>query len=211
MRAVQRAMFRCRLRTSGAVPVVRLGSEHGGWFVPLETLSSESIVYSAGVGEDTSFDQALIARVGCSVWGFDPTPRAITHARAIEEPRFHFLPIGIWTEDSIQRFFVPADPAHVSHSIGNVQGTAAWFDAPCRSIPSLMRELGHGAVDLLKLDIEGAEYDVLEALVEPLPRIVCVELHPIRSVREMARFVAKLPYDVIKVDGWNVTLVRRVG
>lgn len=38
--------------------------------------------------------------------------------------------------------------------------------APCRSLGSVMRELGHERVDVLKMDIEGAEYGVVRALCE---------------------------------------------
>ena len=40
-----------------------------------------------------------------------------------------------------------------------------------------MRELGHDAIDLLKIDIEGAEYEVLSDLVASrIPvRAICVE------------------------------------
>ena len=38
----------------------RLGTNHGGWFVPKEMILNESsIVYSGGVGEDMSFDISL--------------------------------------------------------------------------------------------------------------------------------------------------------
>ena len=35
----------------------RLGTDYGGWIVPQNMhLSSDSVMYSAGVGEDISFD-----------------------------------------------------------------------------------------------------------------------------------------------------------
>jgi hypothetical protein len=48
-----------------------------------------------------------------------------------------------------------------------------------RRLSTLMRELGHDAVDVLKLDIEGGEYEVLDDLLrERLPvRQLLVEFH----------------------------------
>ena len=41
------------------------------------------IGHSGGVGEDASFDLGIIERFGCSVFAFDPTPRAIAFAEPI--------------------------------------------------------------------------------------------------------------------------------
>src|SRR5665213_2396206 len=54
----------------------RLGNDYGGWYAPTYDLYPGSIVYSAGVGQDISFDQALIGQCGCSIFAFDPTPHA---------------------------------------------------------------------------------------------------------------------------------------
>lgn len=49
-----------------------------------------------------------------------------------------------------------------------------------------MAQLGDERADLLKLDIEGSEYDLLSALDLPSlgVRVLCAELHPSRTVRE---------------------------
>lgn len=175
--------------------------------IPRGQIDDKSLVYSGGVGEDASFEEALIASTGCQVWAFDPTPRAVAFARSIREPKFHFLPVGLWSADSVQRFYAPADEGHVSHSIGNLQDTESHFDAPCRSVTSVMSELGHERLNLLKLDIEGAEYAVLESLGDLRPGILCVEFHVVTSLWETIRFVRKLDYRPIHVDRWNVTFV----
>ncbi len=136
----------------------RIGTDYGGWVVPAAMIRPDWICYCGGVGEDVSFDLGLIERFGCSVFAFDPTPRAITYVaeEVANGPKFHFLPVGLWAEDTTLRFYAPANPAHVSHSIVNLQKRDTYFEAPCRSVPALMRELGHDRIDLLKIDIEGA-------------------------------------------------------
>src|SRR5215217_3108537 len=54
-------------RTGRRDDLRRLGSRYGGWTIPTSLLSSDSICYSAGVGEDVTFDLALIERLGCDV------------------------------------------------------------------------------------------------------------------------------------------------
>ena len=47
------------------------------------------------------------------------------------------------------------------------------------SLPTIMAKLGHTTMDLLKTDIEGAEYSVLEAMAASVvrPRQLLVEFH----------------------------------
>jgi FkbM family methyltransferase len=195
-------------------PVVWLGSGYGGYVVPDGVVSSDWICYSAGLGEDITFELELIRRHGCSVFAFDPTPGAVAHVEPIAEttPHLHFLPYALWTDDSTQRFYKPREEAHVSHSLANLQGTMSYIDVPCRSIPSLMAELGHDRVDLLKLDIEGAEYDVLDSLLETAvrPQVLCVDFHRVESVEAMAAGVRRLcasGYRPVHVYRTDVTLV----
>jgi FkbM family methyltransferase len=41
-----------------------------------------------------------------------------------------------------------------------------FIDAPAYTIATMMELLEHEGVDLLKMDVEGAEYDILEGLKE---------------------------------------------
>lgn len=53
----------------------RFGSDYGGWDVVTTSIDNHSIVYSFGVGEDASFDTALIEKFNLTIHAFDPTPK----------------------------------------------------------------------------------------------------------------------------------------
>jgi FkbM family methyltransferase len=192
-----------------------LGSSYGDYVVPTALLNASSICYSAGIGEDASFDMELIRLTGCTVYAFDPTPRGVEYASSIagSEQRFRFFQYGIWSSDTRLRFYAPRDEAHVSHSIGNLEGSDRYFEADCRSLESLMHELGHQRIDLLKLDVEGAEYEILSSIIErnlDVPTI-CVEFHILTSVAETlscVRALARVGYVLVHSHDMNATLVR---
>ena len=76
-----------------------------------------------------------------------------------------------------------------------------------------MRELGHDRIDLLKLDIEGAEYELLDAMFESdiRPMVMCIEFHKTSGIRPMLRAASRtraIGYDAVAVDGYDVTFVR---
>lgn len=205
-----------RVRQRPDLGLQKIGTAYGGWIVPTRLLGPASRCYCAGVGEDVSFDLGLIERLGSEVFAFDPTPRAIAFAEPIaqREPRFRFLPVGLWSSDTVLKFYEPKDPTHVSHSVVNLQGTSGFFEASVRTVQSLMTELGHASIDLLKLDIEGAEHTVLASTLEAgiLPTVLCFEVdRPVGPVRfwSTIRRVLRHGYDLVAVDGWNFTFVRR--
>ncbi len=215
VRRVRRSIM-SRVRRHPELGLEKIGTAYGGWVVPTRLIGPTWRCYCGGVGEDVSFDLGLIERFGCDVVAFDPTPRAIAFADPIaaREPRFRFLPVGLWSEDTSLRFYRPKDPAHVSHSVVNLQKSNAWFEAPVRRLDSLMAELGHTSIDLLKLDIEGAEHMVLAAMLEAgvRPSVVCFEVDRPVSAFRLWRTIRRLlrhDYELVAVDGWNFTFVSR--
>ncbi|HNL39351.1 MAG TPA: FkbM family methyltransferase, partial [Saprospiraceae bacterium] len=74
-------------------------------------------------------------------------------------------PVGLWNEDTTLRFFAPRNEAYVSHSLVNLQRSEKHIEVPVKKLGTLMKELGHPRINLLKIDVEGAEYQVLEAML----------------------------------------------
>jgi FkbM family methyltransferase len=167
------------------------------------------------VGEDASFDVAL-AEMGCEVLAIDPTPRAVEYMKPLlaRHPSLALAPYAVWTRDTDIDFFPPSDSGHVSYSATNRQHTTDPIRVPARTISSITREFGHERVDLIKLDIEGAEYQVIESLeLEALGvRVLCVEYHPDHGLRRMlaaVRSVLRRGYQIVTVNRTDVTFIRK--
>lgn len=194
--------------------LVRLGTDYGGWWVCPSRLNADSICYTAGVGTDVSFDLELIARFGCRVWGIDPTPKSVEWVASQSlDPRFSLVPVGLADSKREARMYSPRNPEDVSHSLGNLQGTDTFVVVPVARISDVMRELGHDHVDLLKMDIEGAEHMALGAMLDDRihPSMLCVEFDEPQDVRAVRATLARLRgagYGVAKVEGFNVLLIR---
>lgn len=144
------------------------GTEYGGWTLCPDEISSTSIVYSFGVGEDTSFDLEVIATYGAQVYTFDPTPRSIAWVNNREWPyQFHFFPIGIAAHDGYVDFNPPENLKFVSHTLLDRPRTdARSIQVEVQKLSSIANLLGHRKIDILKMDIEGAEYEVIFDIVK---------------------------------------------
>jgi FkbM family methyltransferase len=193
--------------------LVRVGSEFGGWWVPRSSMGPGVVVYCAGAGEDISFDLRM-HDAGCIVRTFDPTPRALTHVSAVApaSDRFSFLPYGLWDEDTELDFYAPAVTGYVSHSAVNLHRTTDSFKAPVRSLRSLMHEFDDTRIDVLKMDIEGAELAVIDSLIRegPSPAVVCVEFdqpQPLRGIVRSAKRMMQAGYRLAKIERWNFTFL----
>lgn len=143
--------------------IIYLGTGYGGWAIPDGILGADSVCYCVGAGGDISFELGLIDRYGCAVVSFDPAAESEAHANAAAAGRsgYRFLRVGIWDSDGTMPMYVASDPDHMALSGANLQRTADTIEVPIRSLPSVMAELGHERVDLLKLSVEGLEYELV--------------------------------------------------
>lgn len=205
------AMFRVDERRPD---LVRLGTPYGGWWVPTGPLTSDMICYLGGVGTDISFDLGLIERAGCHVWALDPTPKTRSWLDGQRLPeQFHFVPVGLSGQRDELRFYLPKDPEHVSASVKNLQGTSDYFTAPVQTVAQTMSALGHDHVDLVKLDIEGAEHDTIRQMVADavLPTVLLVEYdqpEPLAWAWRTTALLRENGYKLVKLERYNLTFVR---
>ena len=139
---------------------------------PKCTLTRPScLVYSFGVGEKCQFESQLWREhLKCEVHLFDPTP-------SVKE-RFYFGNICQ----------LPADDARMHfHSLGfGGYRTSAFIEkqkVELSPLSEIMRRLGHEGrvLDVLKLDVEGSEYDAFKYLFDksemPAAHMLLLEAH----------------------------------
>jgi len=160
---------------------IRLGSDYGGWTLCPDNIGAKSVIYSVGIGEDITFDLAVISTYGCPVFAFDPTPRSIEWLKKQELPSlFRSFGLGLAGYDGEATFFPPENPEFVSHTmLGRPETKSSAIIVPVKKLASIMRDLGHDRIDLLKMDIEGAEYDVIDDILSADLNVgqILVEFH----------------------------------
>jgi FkbM family methyltransferase len=157
---------------------LKIGTEYGGYWVCPSNLDHQSIVYSAGVGSDTSFDLGIIAKFGCDVYAFDPTPSIIEWVPKQNFPRkFKFYPVGIASIDGPANFYLSSQKSSSMETA--IEKGALPIKVEMRKLASLMKIHGHKKIDLLKLDIEGSEYKTIQDFTNENIQVnqLCLEFH----------------------------------
>jgi len=171
------------LKPSVTVNCKWYGTSYGGFYIIPGLLSESSIVYSFGTGRDISFDTACIRRHGSVVHAFDPTPKSIEWIQSRNLPgKFHFHPYGISASGSGPvEFFLPANPRAISGSMVKHKevDAAQSVKVMMKTFDDIILELDHTHIDVLKMDIEGSEYDVIDTILASPVTIdqILVEFH----------------------------------
>ncbi|KAK6990341.1 methyltransferase-like protein 24, partial [Biomphalaria glabrata] len=129
----------------------------GNWHIcqdPPYTVSPPCLVYSFGINYDFSFDDAMVS-LGCEVHSFDPSMNMETHKRKNGNFSYFYK----WGLSNVNAdAYEPRKDVYVK----NVQ---SW---KMRTLKSVIKELGHEerTIDVLKMDIEGYEWGVVDNLLE---------------------------------------------
>ena len=161
------------------VPLVWCGNDYGSFNI--SPLSEIKNVYSFGIGTDISFDLAIIEKFNAEIFAFDPTPKSIDWIKNKGEIKnFHFYQFGLSDFDGKTEFHLPKNPEYVSGSAflyDGVKSEAVLVEM--RKLSTIMSELKHKSVDILKLDIEGSEFGVIEDILKDGINFkqLCIEFH----------------------------------
>lgn len=194
------------------------GNAYGGFSIAGELMerhnsSNPPIIYSFGIGEDLSFSESVISDYGACVFAFDPTPRAIEYVRKHElsgNTNFHFYDVGISDCDGLGEFHLPRNDNYVSGSLEKYDGVREEsIKVKMKTLPTIMNELGHDQIDILKMDIEGSEFSVIESLrpVDMKFNQLCVELHDYffaNSKEKLDSFIMKMKnngFELVSISG----------
>ena len=211
----ERQVPRMQLR---AIPgIVDIGSSWGSWAVPGDLIEESWTCYLVGAGGDVSFDLGLIERYGVTARAFDAVEDYVRRAReeAGEEPRFSAHHAAIAAADGPIRMQVTHDPGSQSVSAAGLYDSQSFVELPGRSLPSLMAELGDERIDLLKLDIEGSEYEVMPTIdLRALGvKVFAIQLHHTGTVSDARRLIASVRAQGYEPVAWRsvvkLTLVHR--
>ncbi|MBC8046644.1 MAG: FkbM family methyltransferase [Fimbriimonadaceae bacterium] len=153
-----------------------------GFFVDTRLIDRNTVVLSFGVGTDITFDLGLYNKGVRNIYLFDPSSISKKYIQKIKLPAsFSFYAFGLSDEDKTVSFFMPKDENKVSGSSYQHQHLDEHqpVKVEMKKLSTTMNMLNISHIDILKIDIEGSEFDVIKNMMEEkiYPMQICVEYH----------------------------------
>jgi len=169
-------------------------------------LDPDCVVWDLG-GYQGDFAAQIDQRYHCRVFVFEPVPSF--HAQCVERfagnDKIHCLKYGLSDKAG---WFDISDSADASSF---VRGKGAGRQAEVRPVTEMFDELGLGRVDLLKINIEGGEYEVLPALIHAglidRIRFIQVQFHDFVPEARAKRDAIRAALASTHVEMWNYPFV----
>jgi FkbM family methyltransferase len=223
IRGLARLTFEVR-RARGQFVSRRMGLHR--WapnYAVLPRIPRNACVVDVGVGDDPDFAPEMARLFGARCLLVDPTRKhvSVLQSWCDREERFEYLWAALGSSSGRAQFFESRRDvsgslltSHRNITTGNVDA----YEVPVVTLDDLLERVG-GRIDVLKMDVEGAEFDVINRTSrEALVRIdqILVEFHDgtvpefTRVDRDTAiRRLRTLGFDAIEYNGRDVLFVRR--
>jgi FkbM family methyltransferase len=192
-----------------------------GWKTQLiEALLREQAGVFIDVGANvgtTMLDFLAVAPPAMRYLGFEPNPHCVAFLQGIIERNklapCSLSPVGLADSHAVAKLHLlparPADSAATMLDSLRPQETFETIEIPIRRFDALRESLGVADIALVKIDVEGAELEVLRGMAESLaaekPPVLCEVLHADAHVDEMvyrartdelARQIHALDYEI---------------
>lgn len=169
-------------------------------------LTSESLVIDVGAYRG-DFANAIYQRFGCRVLLFEPVVEFYAHCverfRAI--PRIEVYEYGLGAKDASLPIEVKGDGSSFVH----LHAPQRWASIRCAD--RVFGELALDQIDLMKINIEGGEYDLLELLISSgwirRIRFLQIQFHDFFPEAAMRREAIREKLSASHKEMWNYKFV----
>ncbi len=180
-------------------------------------LNNDSIVVDLGVNHG-EFSKEIIKRYGCTVYGVEPEPYLFSALPNLN--KLHVFPLAITDYEGTINICI--NPSRCASTVSSLKESGGQeVEVKCITLDSfLSNQVGTCKIDLLKMDIEGAENKVLMTCSEQTLKeiaMLTVEFHDFLDssltpkVNAIHRRMEGLGFYVYKfsLDNTNVLYVNR--
>ena len=163
--SIFRFLIKKKLRVRTAEPLLFLGNSYSGYWFPKDLINAHGTIWGAGLGHDSSFELELV-KLGYNFTGFEPQLQCFISARK------QFLltnalieNYGLW--DKTGKFHYTGANISIVNIFNLRQESDESLDIRSLWAESKLKNIAHQAKPrILKLNIEGAEREILLRFIE---------------------------------------------
>lgn len=209
----------------------RLGTRYGGWWLDTRLVGPQPLLIDCGLGEDISFPTAFLRRfAGARVIGVDANPRSIAYCEQHCPLGMEIISGAFWTHNAqTMVFHLPRERDQLRQGADGVSGSlddsheyvggGEQIEVRTVDLDALLAHAGCTECDVLKLDVEGAEYELLDTLARSgkiqSARQLLVEFHhgwtrhTLEDTRNTVSQLSAAGFQLAHTEGRNYIFRRR--
>jgi FkbM family methyltransferase len=141
-------------------------------YVYFDNFNQSSVIIDAGCGHEAELSKHLIQKHKLKAFGVDPTKKHAPYLKILEDitkGKFRHLPLAVTPKSGFITFHesqqnesgsILADHTNI------LNDDITTYTVESVNLRELLRRIGANPVDFIKLDLEGAEYDLLNDISE---------------------------------------------
>lgn len=188
-------------------------------FLYLPRFDASSVVIDAGCSYQADLSLYMMEHYGVRAFGVDPTHKHAQALKGIElcsTGRFKHLPLAISSDSGTLTFYESRQNESgslISNHTNILHDTIVTYEVESVTLVDLLKRIDYKQVAMLKLDLEGAEYDLLQGMnmedLLPFDQIF-IEFHhhavPQYCEEDTIRLVARIAdmgFKVFSLDDHN--------
>jgi FkbM family methyltransferase len=148
--------------------------------------------------------------------GADPNYWNILLSNRVDSDKLILHQYGVYFEDNMLPFYFPKNKEHVSCSLTNLGRSNDFINVPVKTLNTIMNELNHDHIDLLKIDVENIECDLINKMLndEIYPIYLSVDFDLIKHnhkycLNTISRLI-KNGYSIIRQKGQDISFIRNI-
>lgn len=189
-----------------------------------DRFDDQSVVADVGCGHEAEFSRYMVLKYGLKAYGVDPTRK---HAPALGEMvkeldgKFIHLPLAVSAANGSLTFHESKENESGSilqKHINVQQDTVSSYEVETVTPRELVRRMGVEQVEFIKLDLEGAEFDLLSSVsaddLAPFQQIF-IEFHDHcteytrKDARRIVKRIKGMGYRAISLDLHNYLFLKK--
>lgn len=130
-------------------------------------LPEDGVVIDTGCSFEAEFSRHMIEHHGLRAFGVDPTRKHMQALAELEERydgKFVHLPLAVGSTDGISNFYeskVNESGSLLDDHVNVINDETIEYEIETICLTSLVKRIEAGRVSILKLDLEGMEYELL--------------------------------------------------
>ena len=195
--------------------LVRLGSiDDGGYVVPIETITSSSMLISCGINDNWDFEKDFVKKSKTSVWAYDYSVDSKFWYSKFKKDLIKFLLLKIFKPKKIYKMLQYIDflfffklfskNRFFLRKIGNEPGSLSLIEI-------INNRLSVKNNIFLKIDIEGSEYSILKDIINLKNKLqgIVIEFHDVsKNIDIISKFIEELKSDLylVHIHGNNYSV-----